>query len=177
MSRNCYLTNNMRILDGKGSFNYEAALELQKTGKCLVDARSNMVLVLDDGKRPPYSMTMFCNYTRSLRQVLNLENYENGLAFVYMGYIPILCEPSFTNGVYAEYIMPLLEKSGLPLYRRPPMSFCGRACDFAGTDIWVHKSDCVKVLGLGCRPEHVKLEDVFKALGVHDFDSDVSTLH
>ena len=175
MAHNCYVTKEMTILDGAGVFNYGAAIALQKQGECLVDARSGLLLVTGKNK-PVYSMQMFCNYIRSLRRVLTIEKCDNGLALSYMGFIPILCEPSFTNGAYANYLTGKLEASGLPLYRRPPMSFCGRPCDFAGTDIWVHRVDCVDILNLKCRPEHINARMIYEALGVKDFESDVRTL-
>lgn len=175
MAYHAYLCNNMRLLDNSIAYPYGAAQSLEKDGKCVLDSRTGMAMVAEQGGYA-LNMQLYFNYMESLRKVIVLEKNENVLALAQMGFIPALCEPSFAQGAYAEYLMPILEKSGLPLYRRKPMSFCARPSDMSGVDIWVHKQDCVDILHAGSRAEHVTAKSLFTKLGVTNLVDDVRNL-
>lgn len=176
MAYHAYICNNMKLQDSSIAYAYGAGQSLEKDGKCVLDTRSGIAMTTVSGGHK-YTMEMYYNYIASLRKIATMERTETILALAQMGFIPVLCEPSFTQGAYAEYLMPILEKSGLPLYRRKPMSFFSRPSDMSGVDIWVHKQDCVDILNMGGRAEHVTVKAVYEKLGVNNIVDDVRNLH
>lgn len=174
MSLHAYICSEMKLMDSSIAYAYGAAQSLEKDGKCILDSRSGLAMPLIGGVK--FNMEMYFNYIQSLRKIASMERTDTVLSLAQMGFIPVLCEPSFTNGAYAKYLMPMLENSGLPLYRRKPMSFTSRPSDMSGVDIWVHKQDCVDVLHLSGRAEHVTVREVYKRLGVTDNETDVRRL-
>lgn len=175
MGYNAYICNHLSIDNTGKVFKYAAAQSLEKEGKCILDTRSGLAMVTTP-EGYTYNMQLYYNYVKSLRKIAAMEKADTVLALAHMGFLPILCEPSFTQGVYASYLLPILEKSGLPLYRRKPMSFCSRPSDMAGVDVWVHKQDCIDILKMSGRAEHVTVQSVYEKLGVTNLVNDVRDL-
>lgn len=176
MGFNAYVCADLKVGDNLVPYPYEAGVALEKDGQCKFDRRAGLASRLNSTK---YTMRLYCNYISSLRRIATVEDVEPVLALIHMGFIPLLCEPSFTEGAYAAYLTPLIEKSPIRdcIYRRRPSSFCKHPSDIPGVDIWVHRTDCVKMLGMNEKPERINVEMVLRKLGVMYFDNDVRDIH
>lgn len=175
MGQTAYPTIRFLITEETGPVSYTAARELAKSGMCKVDSRSGLLLVEQEGESTRYDMELYLNYLNAIQFTLKREMNNNTYALLRLGFIPIVCEPTFTGGVYAKYLIPRLEKSGIPLYRRPPAAFCNNAPEMDGNDVWVHRMDCNKVLGIHKNADQITAEDILIALGVTNFEQDIST--
>lgn len=178
MPYHAYATTNLDYDTCAHATTMSKAVTWERNKLCKIDQRTGMLLVVDsDGKYHPYTMQMYFDYIRSCRHIITIEQVDIAQAMATMGFLPALCEPTFTNGAYAAYLEPILIKSGLKLYRRPPMAFALPPADMSGTDIWVNKMDCYDKLHIGAKPEHVTVEGLYKALGVTNLETDVRDLH
>ena len=171
MGQTAYPTIRFKVSNDTKPVNYYAARELEKSGGCKVDSRSGLLLVEQEGQSEKYDMDLYLNYLNAIQFTLMRDMNNNTYALLRMGFIPIVCEPTFTGGIYTRHITPYLEKSGLPLYRRPPSAFCNNAPEMEGNDIWVHRLDCKKILGIGKQPDQITAKDILDALGVREIDS------
>ena len=164
------------------------ATELAKQGKvcmasrtlvCLANPAALAGIEVSDN---PYSqirldMGLYLNYLQLLRRLATMNNMTEPLNFMKLGYIPILCEPSFTCGLYGQALEPLFRQAGVPLYARNQTPFAKGKISLTGTDYWVSKMDCCDILGMGSAPHLITAEAVLKRLGVTDYETDIRLLY
>lgn len=185
---NIYVTCDFKI-DEKDPIiiSTKKATDIAKAGKIFLDMRTLVsianpaALVKDDVADNPYTqirlnMSLYLNYLQLLRNFAISNNMNEPLSLMRLGYIPIICEPSFTYGIYGSYIEPFLRATGIPLYARNQVPFTRGKISLTGTDYWVSKLDCCKYLNMGDAPHLVTAEAILRNLGVNDYDTDIRIL-
>lgn len=148
-------------------------------GRGGTDGRTRVSVVYEPGtlENDASRKQLYFNYMKFLSSLaLNISKLpehvqtrdtRQTLALLEMGFLPIICEPTFLEGRYrTEENMKKLVASGLKLYDVRPMSFTVEEIqsNIGLTDTLVHRNDAAKLVGKA--PHTVKVRDVWEVLNL-----------
>ena len=148
-------------------------------GKGGTDGRTKISVVYEEGTLEDNAKrkNLYFNYMKFLSSLaLNLSKLpehvqtrdtRQTLALLEMGFLPIICEPTFLEGYYrTEENMKKLVASGVKLYDVRPLSFTVEEIqsNLGLTDTLMHRIDAAKIVGK--EPHAVKVRDVWEVLGL-----------